>query len=38
MIDNSELGFARVIAEMDGTMDRVYDASIWEAFQKGIGL
>jgi predicted ABC-type ATPase len=37
MIDNSELGFARVIAEMDGTMEKINDPNLWQTLQKGIG-
>lgn len=34
VIDNSQLGFARVIAEMDGTIEKVNDAPLWKAIQK----
>ena len=36
MIDNSELGFARVIAEVDGTMERIVDPVLWDSIQKGL--
>ena len=36
MIDNSELGFARVIAEMDGTIEKINDPSLWHSIQEGM--